>query len=153
MVTLTIDDVKVTVPKGTTIMAAAETQLGIKIPRLCYHPDLSMQGSCRVCIVEVKGVPFYMASCSVNVWEGMEVQTNSPAIRQARRDNDDVLVRRLPVHLSLRQRAPSSASYVTMVNRVRSLSRMRWAMTSWRSGRQVVQRSTNAFAAARSPAR
>lgn len=92
MVTLTIDDVKVTVPEGTTIMAAAETQLGIKIPRLCYHPDLSMQGSCRVCIVEVKGVPFYMASCSVNVWEGMEVQTNSPAIRQARRDIVELLL-------------------------------------------------------------
>ena len=92
MVTLTIDDVKITVPKGTTIMDAAEMKLGIKIPRLCYHPELSMQGSCRVCIVEVKGVPFYMASCSVQVWEGMEVQTNSPVIRQARRDIVELLL-------------------------------------------------------------
>ncbi|HOC71059.1 MAG TPA: [Fe-Fe] hydrogenase large subunit C-terminal domain-containing protein, partial [Candidatus Hydrogenedentes bacterium] len=91
-VTLTIDDVKVTVPKGTTIMEAAEMKLGIRIPRLCYHPDLSMQGSCRVCIVEVKGMPFYMASCSVEVWEGMEVQTNSPEIRQARRDIVELLL-------------------------------------------------------------
>jgi NADP-reducing hydrogenase subunit HndD len=84
MVNLKIDDVEVSVPSGTTIMDAAEMKLGIKIPRLCYHPDLSMQGACRVCIVQVKDVPFYMASCSVKVWEGMEVQTNSPVIRQAR---------------------------------------------------------------------
>jgi len=40
-------------------------------------------GSCRVCIVDVKGMGFYMAACSSQVWEGMEVQTNSPEIRQA----------------------------------------------------------------------
>ena len=90
-ITLTIDDVKVTVPKGTTIMEAAET-LGIHIPRLCYHPDLSLAGACRVCIVDVKGMGFFMASCSVQVWEGMEVQTNSPEIRQARRDIVELLL-------------------------------------------------------------
>ncbi|MGB4727789.1 MAG: 2Fe-2S iron-sulfur cluster-binding protein, partial [Thermogutta sp.] len=52
-ITLTIDGNQVTVPEGTTIMQAAE-QIGIRIPRLCYHPDLSLAGSCRVCIVEVK---------------------------------------------------------------------------------------------------
>lgn len=92
MVTLKIDDNEVSVPEGTTIMDAAEMKLGIRIPRLCYHPDLSMQGSCRVCIVEVKGVNFFMASCSVKVWEGMEVQTNSPVIRQARRDIVELLL-------------------------------------------------------------
>lgn len=85
MIHITIDETPVTVPEGTTVMAAAET-LGIKIPRLCYHPDLSLEGACRVCIVEVKGIDFFMASCSVKVWEGMEIQTNSPVIRQARRD-------------------------------------------------------------------
>lgn len=92
LITLTIDENEVSVPEGTTIMEAAETQLGIRIPRLCYHPDLSMQGSCRVCIVEVKGVPFYMASCAVKVAEGMEVRTNSPVIRQARRDIVELLL-------------------------------------------------------------
>ncbi len=72
-------------------MEAAET-LGIRIPRLCYHPDLSLMGSCRVCIVDVKGMGFYMASCSSAVWEGMEVQTNSPEIRQARRDIVELLL-------------------------------------------------------------
>ncbi len=52
MITLTIDNNQVSVPEGTTIMAAAET-LGIHIPRLCYHPDIRLAGSCRVCLVDV----------------------------------------------------------------------------------------------------
>jgi len=95
-VNLTIDGTKLTVPEGTTVMDAAE-KLGIHIPRLCYHPDLSLAGSCRVCIVDVKGMGYYMASCSVNVWEGMEVQTNSPEIRQARRDIVELLVDNHPM--------------------------------------------------------
>ncbi|MBN2577584.1 MAG: iron hydrogenase small subunit [Pirellulales bacterium] len=90
-INLTIDDVPLSVPEGTTIMEAAE-RIGVRIPRLCYHPDLSMAGSCRVCIVEVAGMGYYMASCSVKVWEGMEVQTNSPEIRRARRDIVELLL-------------------------------------------------------------
>ncbi len=88
---LTIDDQRVTVPQGTTIMEAAR-KIGVRIPRLCYHPDLSLAGSCRVCIVDVKGMGFYMAACASAVWEGMEVQTNSPEIRQARRDIVELLL-------------------------------------------------------------
>ncbi|MCC6126161.1 MAG: iron hydrogenase small subunit [Pirellulales bacterium] len=95
-ITLKIDDTTVSVPEGTTIMEAAES-LGIFIPRLCYHPDLSLAGSCRVCIVDVKDMGFYMASCSSQVWEGMEVQTNSPAIRQARRDIVELLLDNHPM--------------------------------------------------------
>jgi NADP-reducing hydrogenase subunit HndD len=90
-ITLKIDDVELSVPAGTTIMEAAEL-LGIRIPRLCYHPDLSLAGSCRVCVIDVKGMGYYMAACSSQVWEGMEVQTNSPAIRQARRDIVELLL-------------------------------------------------------------
>jgi len=93
---LTIDGQQISVPAGTTIMAAAHT-IGIHIPRLCYHPDLSLQGSCRVCIVDVKDMGQYMASCSSAVWDGMEVQTNSPAIRQARRDIIELLLDNHPM--------------------------------------------------------
>lgn len=95
-VTAIIDGQRVTVPEGTTIMEAAET-LGIEIPRLCYHPNLSLAGSCRVCIVEVKGMDFFMASCSVKVWDGMEVQTNNPDIRRARRDIVELLLDNHPM--------------------------------------------------------
>jgi iron-only hydrogenase group A len=90
-ISLTIDGTPIAVDEGTTIMEACD-QLGIHIPRLCYHPDLSLMGSCRVCIVEVKDMGFYMTSCSQKVWEGMEVQTNSPDIRQARRDIVELLL-------------------------------------------------------------
>jgi iron-only hydrogenase group A len=95
-ISLTIDDTPLTVDEGTTIMEAAE-QLGIRIPRLCYHPDLSLAGSCRVCVVDVKGMGYYLAACSSQVWEGMEVQTNSPEIRQARRDIVELLVDNHPM--------------------------------------------------------
>ena len=92
MIAVFIDGEQVAVPEGATVMEAAEQTLGIRIPRLCHHPDLSLQGSCRVCIVEVKGIDFFMASCSVQVWEGMEIVTNSPEIRQARRDIVELLI-------------------------------------------------------------
>ncbi len=84
-INLIIDETPVKVPEQITIMQAAET-LGIHIPRLCYHPDLSLEGACRICIVEVDGARNYQTSCSTQVREGMQVRTNSPDIRQARRD-------------------------------------------------------------------
>lgn len=82
---LFIDETKVTVPEGTSILDAAET-LGIRIPTLCYHPDLSLEGACRVCIVEVEGARNFLPACATSVALGMKVKTNSPQIRQARRD-------------------------------------------------------------------
>ncbi len=90
-ITLTIDGQKVVVPKGTTIMQAAE-KIGIRVPRLCYHPKLSTEGSCRVCIVKVHGFEHFITSCGTTVAEGMIVETNSPTIRQARRDIVELLI-------------------------------------------------------------
>ncbi len=82
---LNIDGLDVQVPESATIMEAAQT-IGIHIPRLCYHPDLSIEGACRICIVAVDGARTFQTSCSTRAQEGMKVQTNSPEIRQARRD-------------------------------------------------------------------
>ncbi len=100
---LTIDDREIQVAPGTTIMAAAET-LGIHIPRLCFHPELSLQGSCRVCIVEVEGMDFFMAACSVEVWPDMRVQTHSEEIRRARRDIVELLLDNHPRECQLCER-------------------------------------------------
>ena len=83
-VTVTIDNIKVTVPEGTKILAAAK-QVGIKIPTLCYHPDLPVKGSCRLCLVEVKGQKKLKTSCSTEVEEGMEISTTSKVVRDERR--------------------------------------------------------------------
>jgi NADH-quinone oxidoreductase subunit G len=79
-VTLTIDDVEVTVPEGTLVIRAAE-QAGIQIPRFCDHPLLDPVGACRQCLVEIpdagngRAMPKPQASCTIPVAAGMVVQT------------------------------------------------------------------------------
>jgi NADP-reducing hydrogenase subunit HndD len=90
-ITLTIDDQTITVPAGTTVMQAAD-KLAIRIPRLCYHPRLHLEGSCRVCLVEIDGFSRPMASCSFPVFEGMKVYTNTPEIRDIRRTVVELLL-------------------------------------------------------------
>ena len=79
-----------------TIMKALDS-LGFKIPRLCYHPKLSIEGACRVCIVEVEGVRNYVASCAYPVADGMRVNTNSEELRRARRDIVELILDNHPL--------------------------------------------------------
>jgi NADH-quinone oxidoreductase subunit G len=83
-VTLTIDEQKVQVPKGTLIIEAAES-VGIRIPRYCYHPGLPYVGSCRMCLVEIEKAPKLQPSCATPVAEGMIVRTRTPATLRNRR--------------------------------------------------------------------
>ena len=82
LVTLTIDGVEVSVPKGTLVIRAAE-QIGVQIPRFCDHPLLAPVGACRQCLVEVpdagngRGFPKPQASCTLPVAEGMVVETQA----------------------------------------------------------------------------
>ena len=86
MVTLTIDGRAVTVPEGTTILEA-ERSIHIDIPTLCYLKGINEIGACRICMVEVAGQPRLVPACDNVVNEGMEVHTNSPRVREARRVN------------------------------------------------------------------
>ncbi|MCV7052671.1 NADH-quinone oxidoreductase subunit G, partial [Mycobacterium heidelbergense] len=74
MVTLTIDDVEISVPKGTLVIRAAEL-MGIQIPRFCDHPLLDPVGACRQCLVEVEGQRKPMASCTTVATDDMVVRT------------------------------------------------------------------------------
>jgi len=83
-VTLTIDGRSVEANKGEMIIAAAE-RAGVYIPRFCYHPRMKPVGMCRMCLIELKG-PRGLAltpACFVGVADGMEIITNSPAVRKA----------------------------------------------------------------------
>ncbi|HHW31462.1 MAG TPA: 2Fe-2S iron-sulfur cluster binding domain-containing protein [Clostridiaceae bacterium] len=84
MVNLTINNKKITVEKGTTILEAAKRN-NILIPHFCYLEDVHQIGSCRICVVEVEGAKNLQASCMVEVQEGMVVHTNTERVRKARK--------------------------------------------------------------------
>ncbi|MBL1065496.1 NADH-quinone oxidoreductase subunit G [Streptomyces sp. 7-21] len=93
LVTLTIDGIEISVPKGTLVIRAAE-QLGIEIPRFCDHPLLDPAGACRQCIVEVEGQRKPMASCTITCTDGMVVKTQltSPVAKKAQRGVMELLL-------------------------------------------------------------
>lgn len=80
MIHLSINNIPLSVKKGTTIMRAAR-EIGIDIPHLCFHPDQSVKAHCRMCVVEVIGSRKLLAACSTQVWEGMEVHTDTKNVR------------------------------------------------------------------------
>ena len=85
MPTLKINGTEVEVENGTSIIQAAE-QIGVEIPRFCYHDKLSVPANCRMCLVEVKGgPPKPVASCAMACAEGMEVETESEMVHRARK--------------------------------------------------------------------
>ncbi|MFC9429877.1 NADH-quinone oxidoreductase subunit G [Streptomyces sp. NPDC056987] len=93
LVSLTIDGIEISVPKGTLVIRAAE-QLGIEIPRFCDHPLLDPAGACRQCIVEVEGQRKPMASCTITCTDGMVVksQLTSPVAEKAQRGVMELLL-------------------------------------------------------------
>ncbi len=91
LVNLKVNNMPVSVEEGTTILDAAR-KLNLRIPTLCNHPDLSVAGNCRVCVVEIKGARLLAASCATPVSEGMEVFTNSEKVRIARKHIVELLL-------------------------------------------------------------
>jgi NADH-quinone oxidoreductase subunit G len=99
LVTLTIDDVEVSVPKGTLLIRAAEL-IGVDIPRFCDHPLLEPIGACRQCLVEVtdagngRGFPKPQASCTLEVAPGMvaKTQVTSPVADKAQQGTMEFLL-------------------------------------------------------------
>ena len=83
-VTLTIDGEQVTVPKGTSVMAAASS-MGTKIPRLCATDSLEPFGSCRLCLVEIEGRRGTPASCTTPAEAGMVVHTQNERLAKLRK--------------------------------------------------------------------
>nr|WTA68124.1 NADH-quinone oxidoreductase subunit G [Micromonospora sp. NBC_00855] len=97
-VTLTIDGVEVTAPKGTLLIRVAE-QMGTEIPRFCDHPLLAPAGACRQCLVEVEGQRKPVASCTQTVADGMVVRTQitSPVAKKAQEGVMELLLLNHPL--------------------------------------------------------
>ena len=91
MVNFKIDGRELSVPKGTTILEAAE-KAGIPIPHLCFLKGINEIAACRMCVVEVEGTNRLVPSCNTQVLEGMVVHTNTPRVREARRTNMHLLL-------------------------------------------------------------
>ncbi len=83
-VRLTINSLPVEVPEGTNILTAAK-RVQVKIPALCYHPDLPAWAACGICVVKVKGYSKMVRACATAAGEGMEVTTHDPELYAIRR--------------------------------------------------------------------
>ena len=90
MISLTIDGKRVYTEPGVTILDAAKEN-GIYIPTLCDYRDLTPFGGCRICLVEVEGIPRLMAACVTPVVDKMIVNTQSERIYRARRTNLELI--------------------------------------------------------------
>lgn len=96
MITVKINGFEVKVEKDTTILEAAN-KIGIKIPTFCHDPRLRPHGSCRICTVEVKGGRNLPTACTTPVFEGMEVETESEGVVEARKEILDLLLANHPL--------------------------------------------------------
>ncbi len=92
---LTIDGVRVEVERGATALEAAQ-KAGIYIPTLCYHPDLTPFGACRLCIVEAENMRGFPPSCTTPATEGMVVRTSTPRVQELRRNVFELILSEHP---------------------------------------------------------
>ncbi|MBI3419292.1 MAG: NADH-quinone oxidoreductase subunit G [Proteobacteria bacterium] len=88
---LKINETEIEVAPGTSILQACE-QIGIEIPRFCYHDRLSVPANCRMCLVEVEKTPKPVASCAMPCADNMVVKTNSPMVHKARKGVMEMLL-------------------------------------------------------------
>ncbi len=90
-VSIEINDVKYSVPLGTTILEACREN-HIHIPTLCHHDDLCIAGVCRLCVVEVTGMRTLQASCAYPITAPIKIKTSTPMVRKARRHIIDLML-------------------------------------------------------------
>jgi iron-only hydrogenase group A len=90
-VTVEINEKKISVPFGTTILEACKENQ-IHIPTLCHHPDLCVAGVCRICVVEVEGMRTLQAACAFPITNPIKIKTSTSMVRKARRHIIDLLL-------------------------------------------------------------
>ncbi len=90
-INVVINGKKMSGSSGMTILEATN-EAGINIPTLCHRPDLTPDGNCRICVVEVEGAPRLVASCHTPIAEGMVIRTRSPKVLAARKTVVELLL-------------------------------------------------------------
>jgi len=95
-VNLTVDGKKLAAPAGTLLIEACKSA-GIEVPSLCYYPNLSLQGACRMCLVKIEKMPKLQTACTTVVTEGMIVTSDNEEVRQARKSMVELLLGNHPL--------------------------------------------------------
>src|SRR5271167_4629314 len=93
---LTVDGRAIESPEGTPLLQAM-LDAGLDLPHYCYHPKLSIDGSCRLCQVKIEGMPKLQISCNTQVRDGMIVNTEDPEVALARRGVLEMLLLNHPL--------------------------------------------------------
>lgn len=96
MISLMINNQKVLVPRGSSILEACK-QIGLDIPRFCYHENLSVAGNCRMCLVEIEKSPKPVAACAMPVANNMVIYTDTPLVKKARENVLETLLLNHPL--------------------------------------------------------
>ena len=91
MLNVTVNGIKVEVPKGSTILEAARVA-GVEIPTLCYMKEKNEIGACRICVVEATGARGLVTACVYPVTDGMVINTNSAKVREARKTTLELIL-------------------------------------------------------------
>lgn len=91
MLNVKVNGIAVSVPKGSTILEAARAA-GVEIPTLCFMKEKNEIGACRICVVEATGARGLVTACVYPVTEGMEIQTNTQKVRDARKTTLELIL-------------------------------------------------------------
>ncbi len=91
MLNVKVNGIAVSVPKGATILEAARAA-GVEIPTLCYMKEKNEIGACRICVVEATGARGLVTACVYPVTDGMEISTNTPKVREARKTTLELIL-------------------------------------------------------------
>lgn len=96
MVKIKIDGIEYEVDEKKNLISAAK-DVGVDIPFFCYHPKLSVVGMCRMCLIEIEGIPRLQVACNTKVTEGLSIVTKSDRVKEAREGTMEFLLANHPL--------------------------------------------------------
>jgi NADH-quinone oxidoreductase subunit G len=144
MAKVTIDGIEVDVQEGINIIEAAKAA-DLHVPHFCYHPSLTVVGQCRMCIVEVEGMPKLQAGCSTTVREGMKIFVHNDKVDKARKGQMEFLLINHPLDCPICDKAGEcplqdyAFNYGTVTSRYGEFKRTYPGMDRTAIGPHVVQ--------------
>ena len=111
MIKLIVNAKEIEAEAGNTVLEAA-LKAGIYIPNLCYHPDLSPIGACRLCIVQIEGLKDIPTACTTQIKEGMIVHTDTPRIQELRKNIMWLILSEHPIDLNKSSQLQKVAEWI-----------------------------------------